>query len=491
MSRILRHWRTRLALRLTVVVASGLACVISVVGARILVTEERDLRSAVTNELLLLTRSVGVAFENALRDRQLDDVKSTLTALEAIDPRIDLYVIARDGGIVAQSEGASPLPTIPRDGEVHFRSHGSREIAATHVPLQAPLSAMAGLVIARPLDDLEADLAHTRTQVVLTGLLSILASTLLLLLVSRRFFERPLARMVSAMHQFQANGTIDSLGPFTEDEVGTALREFSNLAQELRDARARLDREQEERAALEGHLQRLDKLATVGQLSAGLAHEVGSPLQVLEGRLNSLNRRFKDDEEAQRVLAIALEQTQRITRVVTQLLSFARPARSVIRATDPAQATRSVLEFLELEARRRGVRLEASLDGTPPRVMVDPDHVSQIVLNLVRNALEATTTGGRIRVSLEPSSASTEGFRISVEDTGRGMSEQTKGRIFEPFFTTRHTAGGTGLGLAVVRSLAQRYGGEVSVHSAPDHGALFVVELPGTKHIRSEETSGA
>jgi signal transduction histidine kinase len=307
------------------------------------------------------------------------------------------------------------------------------------------------------------------------------------LFVSRRFFERPLARMVSAMHQFQTNGTIEALGPFTDDEVGTALREFSNLANELHEARTRLDREQEERAALEGHLQRLDKLATVGQLSAGLAHEVGSPLQVLEGRLKSLDRRFKGDEEVQRVLGIALEQTQRITRVVTQLLSFARPAASAIRPTDPAHATRSVLEFLEIEARRRGVALEASLDRAPRAVMVDPDHVSQIVLNLVRNALEATAPGGRIKVSVEPSSQAAEGFRISVEDTGRGMSEETKGRIFEPFFTTRDTTGGTGLGLAVVRALAHRYGGEVSVTSEPERGALFVVDLPMRERIRSEE----
>jgi signal transduction histidine kinase len=487
MSRILRRLSARIALRLTAVVAAGLACVISVIGLRILVTEEEDLRAAVTNEMLLLTRSVEVAFENALRDRQLADVQETLTALEAIDPRIDLYVVGPKGTIVAQSNGAKPLVQVPSDGEVHFRTRADEELAATHVALQDPLAGIEGLIVARPLDDLQADLGHTRSQVLLTVLTSILASTLLLLFVSRRFVERPLGRMVNAMRQFREDGSLSLEGPFADDEVGTALQEFSKLATELRQARARIEEEQESRAALEGHLQKLDKLATVGQLSAGLAHEVGSPLQVLEGRLKSLERKLSEDENASRVLAIALEQTQRITRVVNQLLSFARPSATTLRETDPVQATRSVLEFLDLEARRRGIKVEAVLDGAPRRVLVDPDHIAQLALNLVRNALEATPSEGRILVSLERLPNSMEGIRMIVEDNGRGMSEGTQAKIFEPFFTTRDTSGGTGLGLAVVRSLAHRYGGQVSVRSEPGRGSTFVVDLPTKTAPTSEE----
>jgi signal transduction histidine kinase len=487
MSRILRRLSARLALRLTAVVAGGLACVISVIGLRILVTEEQDLRAAVTNEMLLLTRSVEVAFENALRDRQLADVQETLTALEATVPRIDLYVVGPHEEIIAQSDGAKPLVQIPSDGEVHFRTRGDEPLAATHVALQGPIPSVEGLVVARPLDDMQEDLGHTRAQVILTGLASIIASTLLLLFVSRRFVERPLAQMVDAMRRFREDGSTSLQGPFAEDEVGRALEEFSRLATQLREARARIEAEQDQRAALEGHLQRLDKLATVGQLSAGLAHEVGSPLQVLEGRLKSLEKKLVADENAQRVLGIALEQTQRITRVVKQLLSFARPAAIVVREIDPAQATRSVLDFLDLEARRRGVKLEAALDAAPAKVMVDPDHIAQLVLNLVRNALEATPAEGRIRVRLERSPASSQGLRMIVEDNGRGMSEETQSKIFEPFFTTRDATGGTGLGLAVVRSLAHRYGGQVAVRSSLGHGATFTVDLPTVHAPASEE----
>jgi len=475
--------------RLTAIVACGLACVISAIGVRIVVSEERDLRAAVTNEMLLLTRSVEVAFENALRDRQLADVQETLTALEAIDPRMDLYVVGPKGKIVAQSNGADPLVTVPSDGEVHFRWRGDQELAATHVVLQGPLAGIEGLVLARPLADMQADLAQTRAQVVLTVLASIMASTLLLLFVSRRFVERPLARMVEAMRRFREDRSLTLQGPFTDDEVGSALQEFAALATELKDARARLDREQEERAALELHLQKLDKLATVGQLSAGLAHEVGSPLQVLEGRLKSLDKRLAGDERSRRMLAIALEQTQRITRVVKQLLDFARPAPSAVRETDPARATRSVLEFLELEARRRGVKIRASLDRAPRQVMVNPDHIAQLVLNLVRNALEAAPAGSRIQVTLDSSPSSLQGVRLTVDDTGRGMSQETQGQIFEPFFTTRNASGGTGLGLAIVRSLAHRYGGEVSVCSRAGEGSTFVVDLPMREAGSAQEAS--
>lgn len=478
MSRLLRRVASRLAFRFTAVVACGLACVITGLGLRIVVNEEQDLRTAVQNEMLLLTRSVEVAFENALRDRQLADVKAILTALEAIDPRTDLHVIGPKGQIVAQSHGALPLIEVPNDSKVHFRMRPGGEVAATHVELEGPVAGIDGLVLTRPLDDLRADLHRTRVQVAWTVLASILVVTLLLLFVSRRFVELPLARMVDAMRRFRVDRTLTLEGPFTTDEVGDALREFSALATELRAAKESLDREQDERARLELHLQQLDKLATVGQLSASLAHEVGSPLQVLEGRLKSLERSVLNDERAHRMLTIALEQTQRITRVVAQLLAFARPSPAVLREVDPRVATRSVVELLEGEARRRGVRIELDLERAQRRVTVDPDHIAQLVLNLVRNALHAAAEGTSIVVTLEPLSKVTGGLRLIVKDKGLGMSDETKSQIFEPFFTTRGESGGTGLGLVVVRSLAHRYNGEVTVSSEEGQGSTFVVDLP-------------
>jgi signal transduction histidine kinase len=452
------------------------------------VIEERDLRAAVVTEMLLLTRSVEVGFEHAIRDRQLEDVQETLSELEAIDPRIDIYVVGPAQRIVARSRGAGLPPNVPADGNVHFVGDEERGVAATRVTLQGPLPGIDGLVVARPLDDLAEDLNHTRLQVWLTVLASIGASALLLFFVSRTFVEQPLSAMVRAMRDFRRGQTVELRGPFRDDEVGHALREFASLVEELRSARVRIDREREARAVLELNLLKLDKLATVGQLSAGLAHEVGSPLQVLEGRLSSLRRDLAGQDKAQRVLGIALEQTQRITRVVSQLLTFARPAPSSVRSIAPAHSAQAVVDFLEFEAKRRGVRVITHFETAPREVLLDPDHVSQIVLNLLRNALEATPSGGSIELAIEAQTIEqVQHLAISVRDSGRGIALTQQEHIFEPFFTTREGRGGTGLGLAVVRALAARYGGTIAVISELGEGASFRVLIP-IQPIAPEET---
>ncbi|HKU40999.1 MAG TPA: HAMP domain-containing sensor histidine kinase [Polyangiales bacterium] len=479
--------RRALAMRLTMGVALGLAAVTLGIGVYAMVTEERDLQRAVTAETLLLTRSVQIAFENAIRDRQIDDIEQTLAELELIEPRMGIFVVGPERTVVTRSPGANHLPTVPRDGHVHFIETEDGPVAAMHVALVVPVSGYTGLIVTRPLESMVEDLAHTRLQVLATVLASIAASSVLLLVIFRRSVERPLARMTHAMRRFREAGQQELQEPFADDEMGEALREFAVLARELHDARQNLEREQEERAVLDTHLERLDKLATVGQLSARVAHEIGSPLQVLEGRLSSLRRELGGQLPAARLVDIALEQTQRITRVVSQLLAVARPAAAIGFECDPARAAVTIAEFLEIEAKRHGIKLSVDVSRAPLRVPVAQDHVSQVVLNLLRNALEATPRGGEVQLCLsaEPN-GSGEQLRIAVVDNGRGMSAEERERAFEPFFTTRAESGGTGLGLPIVRSFARRYGGSVSVSSEPGQGARFDVVIP-FERVANEE----
>ena len=491
------------------------------IGVHVMVTEERDLHRAVTAETRLLTRSVQIAFENAIRDRQIDDIEQTLAELKLIEPRMGIFVVGPEATVVTSSPGARNLPAVPRDGEVHFLESQRGPVAAMHVSLGVSVSGYTGLIVTRPLETMLEDLAHTRLQVLATVLATIAASSVLLLVIFRRSVERPLARMTHAMRHFREAGQPELLEPFADDEMGEALREFAALARELHEARQTLEREQEERQVLDQHLERLDKLATVGQLSARVAHEIGSPLQVLEGRLSALQRELQGQPASLRLVSIALEQTQRITRVVSQLLSVARPAAATSFECDPARAAITIAEFLEIEAKRRGIKLNVDVASAPGRIPVQADHISQVVLNLLRNALEATPRGGEVRLSIasEPSTAESlapggrdtsdghrspalrggprEQLRIVVEDNGRGMSADELERAFEPFFTTRSESGGTGLGLPIVRSYARRYGGNAAVTSTPGQGARFDVTIPferlgneeGEQHGRASENA--
>lgn len=452
--------------------------------------EERDLRTAVERELRLLGRSLQVAFENALRDRQREDVEETLRELERIDPAVDIFVYDHDGALLAASTGA-----VPRTGarlgaatpaEVRFFDAGDPPTVALRLPLHiARGQPPATLVLVQPLTGMRADLAATRQRIVLSAAAFVLVVFVVALAASRLWVGAPLGRMIARMRRVRAGDLSTSSSPRrrSRDEIGATLDEFDALVGDLAEARERLERQEEERRELELALREMDKLATVGQLAAGLAHEIGSPLQVLDGRVAALAAKADDPGETRRLARILREQTQRITRIVSRLTDLARRRTAPSRLLDPAPPVRAVVELLRGEARRRGIELSLEPGEGVPLLYGDPDSLQQIALNLVHNALDATDRGGSVRVRLRPTRLPrpagdpVRGIELQVSDDGRGMSERERERAFEPFFTTRAPSG-SGLGLAVVKGIVDDYRGRIRIETEPGRGATFVVDLP-------------
>jgi len=234
----------------------------------------------------------------------------------------------------------------------------------------------------------------------------------------------------------------------------------------------------------------------VGELAATLAHEIGSPLQVLNGRARTLAGRADLPDDARRGAEILVEQTDRVDRIVQRLLGIARRKASVLADIDVREPVQLVADLLSVEARRRRVRIELEL-GEVPRVRADADQVQQVVLNLLQNALRACAAGGGVKISVaqswftRPSSSTGQpSVAISVEDDGPGVSDSVRSHIFEPFFTAwskRNGAtaaestgnGGTGLGLSVVKSIVTEHDGVVTLSpSQAGNGARFTVHFP-------------
>jgi signal transduction histidine kinase len=346
----------------------------------------------------------------------------------------------------------------------------------------APLTADSGevigaIVVARVIDDLRADLARTRWRLIAVVVALVAVTLAAGVLLGTAYITRPLATVLDGISHVRAGDFRSAVPLAHRDEIGALVDEFNAMVAALADARQRIDHETEARLRLERGLQGIDKMVTIGQLSAGLAHEIGSPLQVLSARASALATRSADPE-TRRQAEILVEQTARITRIVDQLLSFGRRRPAVIAPRDLARPVRTVLELLDGEARRRGAALELAVDGGDHTIDADEDQLQQIVLNLVRNALAATPAGGRITVRIE---AATEpaGVRLIVRDTGPGIPAELQDRLFEPFFTTRASEGGTGLGLAVVRAIVTEHGGTITARS--DRGAEFVVHFPARR----------
>ncbi len=220
-----------------------------------------------------------------------------------------------------------------------------------------------------------------------------------------------------------------------------------------------------------------EKLAAVGTISAGLAHEIRNPLNAAGLQLQLLERKAKRAEHEAYLGPIATVRSEihRLSTLVTDFLTFARPARLQASRVDLRDIVDAVVALEQPLAQDMGVTLEGQVPTLPVVIEADPYMLKQVVLNLVANALEATPAGGSVVVTADPH-AEHGGASIRVRDTGQGMAPEVLHRVFEPFFTTKD--GGTGLGMAISHSLVERHGGDLWVESSLGRGTTFTIDLP-------------
>ncbi len=228
-----------------------------------------------------------------------------------------------------------------------------------------------------------------------------------------------------------------------------------------------------ERKRLDERVQRMARLAAIGQLAAGVAHEIRNPLTGIAISLDVLREEEGLDEAGRGLVEDMHREIDRLEALIRGLLDFARPQPVEARPMRIAKALEWHRTF-EKQCRSKGIDFAIDF-GPNPKLRGDPEKLKQLFLNLAINALEATPPGGRIRVRAERRPG--RWVRVVVEDTGPGMDEDTLAQIFDPFFTTKNE--GTGLGLSIAHSIVEQHGGRIDVESTPGEGTRFTVELPG------------
>jgi signal transduction histidine kinase len=248
--------------------------------------------------------------------------------------------------------------------------------------------------------------------------------------------------------------------------IGMALSYNRSLSREVEEKTREL-RESQER------LLRSERFAAVGEAAAYVSHEIKNPLMVIGGLAHQVARRLEGQSELQEKLRLIREEVRRLEAFLGDLRDFTRPAQPAFTPVDLNQVIREVEQLLESEARKRGVEIVEDLDSRLPSVPADPNQMKQVLLNLMKNALEAMDGGGRL---LLKSGAEEREVWFSVTDTGVGMPPEVQAKIFNPFFTTKDK--GTGLGLAVIHKIITDHHGSIQVESIPDRGSTFVVKLP-------------
>ena len=476
----------KLAVRMTLAVGLAAAVLFGGGGWLLVSREERELLAVASTETLLLSRSLQTAFENALRDRQLEDVAETLGALGRIDPAVAIFVFDEHGKLLGASDDAQvPLDCVRLQRAVVDSSEPLVEFAPSDSPTKLRMairlseearSNAVSLVLEKSLDGMREDLRATREFILATATAFVAAVACIAWLSARIYVSGPLSAMVVGMKRVRGGDLRIEPGSPRDDEVGQAQREFAHLVRELEDAQSRAEQELDARRRIERGLEHVDKLITLGQLSAVMAHEIGSPLQVLEGRARALAKHAEDADATRRSSVLIVEQAERITRIVAQMLSITRRPAPVRAPVDAESLVRRVVELLELEARRRGVAIRV-VRSASTQLCADADQLQQVVLNLLRNALDAAPRDSLIECRLGGDS---DEQVIEVVDQGPGFDPAIREHLGEPFFTTKASQGGSGLGLSVVRSILQEHGGRLEFVFEPG-GARVRVRLPRGK----------
>lgn len=271
-----------------------------------------------------------------------------------------------------------------------------------------------------------------------------------------------------------ANGRLDTRIPVTtRDEVGDLARTFNDMTERLLKNRGDIETAHRQVLESEKHLARSERMAAVGQLAAGLAHEINNPLNVVSGFADFVLLKTPEGDPRRSALEDIGRETVRCQRLVTQLLDFAKPKDPVREPADLNELVADTAALLRAQAKAQGVILELRLAQSLPQVTLDRDQIKQTLLNLCLNACQAMPQGGTMAVE---TSRNGERVEVAVSDTGAGISPEDLDRIFTPFFTTKDH--GTGLGLATSYALIEKHQGTLKVQSRPGMGASFTFSLP-------------
>jgi two-component system sensor histidine kinase HydH len=239
---------------------------------------------------------------------------------------------------------------------------------------------------------------------------------------------------------------------------------------------------------LEGQLLHSEKLATLGVLAAGIAHEIGTPLNIARGWAERSRQHRVTPAEQTEINDLIIEQIDHVTHLMAQLLDFVRPQTGAHADVDVAAAVAGTVALLGPEAHRRGVRLTSDVaDGLPP-ILADAAQFQQVLVNLTVNALDSCEHGGHVAVRAAPSGEPAH-VRVEVVDDGCGIARVNRNRIFDPFFTTKKRGRGTGLGLSVVDQLVRSHSGRIDVESEEGQGTRICILWPVSRDAEREVAS--
>jgi signal transduction histidine kinase len=469
-------------------VASGLLSV--VVYSSVAASREVDhIETTVAEDLASLGRTVSASVE-AVWERDGEARALELVAFHDRDEAIDVrwtWLDVDGNHSYSPKGGVSVTPSLLRGEQrtwVGISPGGKRHVYA-YVPLLKAGRRPAALEFSRPLVKESQVFWSEIVDQLLTSTVVVAFAAAVALFLTSMIISRPLARVSEQARRIGRGDLSNKLPVRGSDEVAALVTELNAMCDSLRDAQTRASEETEKRVAALEQLRHADRLRTVGTLASGIAHELGTPLNVISMRAKMIVTGEVPEADAPDSAQVIVSQTERVTRIVRQLLDFARRRVPKRTDTDLAELADRTTQLLTALAKKSGVEIKVE-PGPAVKLSVDAAQIEQALTNLVINGIHAMPEGGSLTIAVREGAAAPardpENQQrcavIEVADAGVGISAGDLERIFEPFFTTKAVGEGTGLGLSVAHGIVEDHGGWMDATSAVGEGTRFTLYLP-------------
>lgn len=481
--RLSRIYNLRVALLAYVLIP--VIVVLALAGSWSLRLLERQVDERMQEDIELIARAIRLPLSHALERDRPGSIQQALDSAFSIDVVYGAYVYDEDGqeiassglpqGTVQTSEAAALAAAGDRLGE--FSQAGNEVIFSYFVPLTDTGGRISGLLqLTRRGSDFSDYIAMVRqgTMLALAGALLLVAA--LVLFGHHRAIGQHLRRIAGDMTRINVGQTDRRLREEGPAEMKVLAAGINDMLDRVNASQREIAKRQAHETELKLRLQESEKLAAIGQLASGIAHELGTPLSTVDGKAQQALRRDDLDDHLRNSLERVRHEAARMERIIRQLLDFGRRNPLTHSAMECGKLIRSVTGKLEQSILARGVQVDMpDSDAAPPCVVhVDPIRFEQALSNLVANAIQASH--GNVRIRWEADSTATV---ISVEDDGKGVADKDLPYVFEPFFTTKAVGEGTGLGLSVAYAAVTDHGGHLEVtRSDALGGACFTIHLP-------------
>lgn len=507
-------WRVPLSLRvrLALLVAIVVAAVIGIEGFLEIRMFERGGQKDLLDAAAATAEAVADELSLRRSPHNAADIHALLRDFLSASPTVrDIAAFMYDGETLALLERTSaglPDDVLPVARLAMERRQpvttGAGRLRIIAAPVVRDSQAIGAVTVTTSFASLEQLSARGRRVTLLFALPAIVVLTLLVDLLARRLVHRPIASIRETMERAGA-GEIGVRAPIDRpDEMGAVAdglnRMLGSLEQFHADLRARIDEAtaglREKNAELVDSYQRVlmlrealaraEQMAALGQMAANMAHQIGTPLNLISGYVQLMIQDARAAGDSLQRLETIQTQIGRVVSAVRTMLDYARRPTLERQNVDVAALVEQICEISRPALGAASVDVRLKIDGELPRIQADPVQLELALLNLVSNALDAMPRGGQLEIA---ASRATEGVRLTVSDTGAGIPADVLPRVFEPWVTTKPAGRGTGLGLSITREVVVSHGGSIAVRSEPGRGTVFTLDLPSAAAQKANATT--